>query len=62
MGRFFCPLLLTAALFFCAAWTIGTQRCEAQPVFFRLLFPMLLPSAENMATHGEALIREAMFL
>ena len=51
MGRFFSVLLILLALM-----GIGKQTCEsaAQPVFFSMLFPQLVPPSWLEATPGEA--------
>ncbi len=61
MDRFFCALML------CALLTFGALSCNgeaAQPVFFSLLFPQLMPGYEETmtATPQEALPGEAVFL
>lgn len=59
MDRFFCMLALCALLVFCAG---RAARESAQPVFFSLLFPQLMPGIEETATPDEALGWEAAFL
>lgn len=61
MDRFFCALML------CALLTFGALSCNgeaAQPVFFSLLFPQLMPGYEETmtATPQEALPGEVVFL
>ncbi len=51
MGRFFCCLALCALLAGCAG---ADRQRDAQPVFFSLLFPQLMPGYEQTATPAEA--------
>ena len=51
MDRLFCALLLGAALLLCARAAAGPA---AQPVFYRMLYPQLMPEGVQEATQGEA--------
>lgn len=53
MGRLFSVLLLAAALMLTPAQRMDTY---AQPVFFSLLFPQLIPPQLAEATAGEAVL------
>ena len=61
MDRFFCAMML------CALLTFGALSCNgeaAQPVFFSLLFPQLMPGYEDavIATPQEAAPGEAVLM
>ena len=61
MERFFCAQML------CALLTFGALSCNgeaAQPVFFSLLFPQLMPGYEDavIATPQEAAPGEAVLM
>lgn len=58
MDRFLCMLLLGALLFFAG----GRMEKAAQPAFFSLLFPQLVPGQEEITTPAEAQPGEAVFL
>ena len=49
MDRLFCALMLAAALMLCAS-----AQPVAEPVFFRMLYPQLMPEDVQEATQGEA--------
>ena len=51
MDRLFCALMLAAALLLCAR---TAARPDDQPVFFRMLYPQLMPDGTQEATQGEA--------
>lgn len=51
MDRLFCVLALCALLALSAGACAGGA---AQPAFFSLLFPQLMPGGESIATPGEA--------
>lgn len=55
MGRFFSVLCLTMLLL-SAGWMLTENAAEepAQAVFFRMLFPQLMPDWLSEATPGEA--------
>ena len=47
MDRFFCVLLLCALLLTGALIGMETKMQEAEPVFFSLLFPQLMPTYDE---------------
>ena len=51
MDRLFCALVLAGALLLCARAAV---QPVAKPVFFRMIYPQLMPTAPQDATPGEA--------
>lgn len=61
MGRLFCMLLL-ASVIFASVKTAGVHGAEAaQPVFFSMLFPQLMPQQEaNVMCEDECQAKAVM--